>query len=226
MWLRLLDEFAWAFTQGDLPSSEQWAIQAFEAATASSEPDAALLFGAQLLAVRLQTGPVRRARRAGGSVRGRAGLPRGWRAAAALLLDREPPEAEARDCALAEDFQSVRWDAAWSAAIVLWAEVCSSLGLEDRAGQVYELLAPFSGQLGVRRLPRVRHDRLVARNSRDDPEALQQAEIHFAAAAEIDERLGSPLLLARTRGDWARALITRGQPEDLDRAQADARAGR
>jgi hypothetical protein len=47
----------------------------------------------------------------------------------------------------------------------------------------------------------------------------EQAEIHFAAAAEIEQDLGAPLLLARTHASWARALIARGQREDLDRAQ-------
>jgi hypothetical protein len=62
--------------------------------------------------------------------------------------------------------------------------------------------------------------RLGAWYPRHDPRALRrQAEIHFAVAAEIEERLGAPLLLARTRASWARALIARGRPEDLDRAQ-------
>ncbi len=50
-------------------------------------------------------------------------------------------------------------------------------------------------------------------------ERYQEAERHFAAATEIAERLGAPLFLARTRASWARALIARGRPEDLDRAE-------
>ena len=62
-------------------------------------------------------------------------------------------------------------------------------------------------------------------------ERYEQAEGHFAAAAEIDERFGAPLFLARTRAGWARALIARGRPEDLERAQhmleqAEETAGR
>jgi hypothetical protein len=44
-------------------------------------------------------------------------------------------------------------------------------------------------------------------------------EVHLAAAAEIEERFGAPLFLARTRADRASALIARGRPEDLARAQ-------
>ena len=50
-------------------------------------------------------------------------------------------------------------------------------------------------------------------------ERYEQAEGHFAAAAEIDERFGAPLLLARTHAGWARALIARGRPEDFERAR-------
>jgi tetratricopeptide (TPR) repeat protein len=219
VWLRLLDEFAWASIQGDLPSCEQWAIQAFEAATASGEPDAALFFGAQLLAVRLQQG---RSGELVEQVVQAAGEPDclpAWRAAAAICLIENGQEAEARELALAEDFQSVRWDAAWSPAMVLWAEACSRLGLEDRAGEVYELLSPFSGQLAsggslVYGTIAWSLGTLVTILKR-----YEQAEIHFAAAAEIEQDLGAPLLLARTHASWARALIARGQREDLDRAQ-------
>ena len=50
-------------------------------------------------------------------------------------------------------------------------------------------------------------------------ERYEEAEGHFAAAAKIEEALGAPLFLARTHVSWARALIDRGRPEDLDRAQ-------
>jgi hypothetical protein len=50
-------------------------------------------------------------------------------------------------------------------------------------------------------------------------ERYEEAEGHFATAAEIDESLGAPLLLASTHAAWARTLIARGRPEDLEHAQ-------
>jgi hypothetical protein len=50
-------------------------------------------------------------------------------------------------------------------------------------------------------------------------ERYEDADGHFATAAEIEERLGAPLLLALTHAGWARALIARGRSEDLERAQ-------
>ena len=101
----------------------------------------------------------------------------------------------------------------------IWAEVCSRLCVLDRADEVYELLAPFSGQL-------VAGGTLLS-GSIDwalgmlamTLERYEDADGHFATAAEIEERLGAPLLLARTHAGWARALIARGRSEDLERAQ-------
>ncbi len=126
---------------------------------------------------------------------------------------------EARELCLVEDFQSVPWDWMWLLSIFLWADACCALGLGDRAQELYELLTPFANMLAV-------SGTLVA-GSIDwalgalatTLERYEQAEAHFAAAAEIEERFGAPLFVARTRTGWARALIARGRPEDLERAQ-------
>ncbi len=220
VWLWLLDECAWAHLQGDLESSEQWAIRAFEFATAAGELDAAVLFGAQLFSIRHQQG------RSGELVEQLvqlAGDPSGlpaWRAAAALCLIESGREAEARGLALAEDFQSVPWDAAWWVSVFPWADACSRLGLRDRARDLYELLAPFSGHLASGGFLVLGSIAWSLGTLASTLERYEQAELHFAAAAETEASLGAPLFLARTRVSWARALIARGRPEDRDRAQS------
>ncbi len=219
-WFRLQYESVWALIEGDLPTAEQWAIQAFEAGTASGQPDARIQFGAQLSTLRYHQG------RAGELVEQIvqfAGEPDGfdgWRAFAAVALIESGREDEARELALAEDFQSVPWDAVWLVAMFLWADACCRLRLVERASELYDLLAPFPSQLaaagGVMVLGSV-SDALGALAT--TLERYEQAEAHFAAAAKIVERLGAPLFLARTRAGWARALIACGRPEDLDRAQ-------
>ena len=110
-------------------------------------------------------------------------------------------------------------DETWFIAMLIWAEVCSRLCVLDRADEVYELLAPFSGQLVA--------GGTIVSGSIDwalgmlatTLERYEDADGHFATAAEIEERLGAPLLLARTHAGWARALIARGRSEDLERAQ-------
>jgi len=45
------------------------------------------------------------------------------------------------------------------------------------------------------------------------------AEQHFAAAAEIHERLGAKLFLARTWMNWGSALLARGEASDAQRGR-------
>ncbi len=231
VWLWLLFESAGALIQGDLQASEQWAIQAFEVAAAAGEPDAALFLGGQMFTVRQQQG------RSGELVEQMvqsAGDPRSLpasRAAAATALIDAGREAEARELALAEDFQSLPWDQVWSGAVLWWAEVCSRLDLGGRAQELYELLAPFSGQLAAGGSMMYGSIAWALGRLAAALERYEQAEGHFEAAVEIEERLGAPLFLARTQAGWAGALIARGRPEDLERArhmleQAEDAAGR
>jgi hypothetical protein len=191
----------------------------FESGTASGQPDAAAVFAAELFNARYgqgRTGEIveQLARRAG-----RPNSVSISRAFAALALIESGREDEAQELAIAEDFQSVRWDWTWLLTIFLWADVCSRLGLGARADELYELLAPFAGMLAV-------SGTLVAGSVAWALGALattlgrnEQAEGHFAAAAELEERFGAPLFLARTQVGWARALIARGHAEELQRAQ-------
>jgi predicted ATPase/class 3 adenylate cyclase len=216
---RLMAESCWALAQGELEQAEQWAVQMFESGTASGQPDAAAVFAAELFNARYGQGRtgelveqlVRRARRPNS-----VSISRAW---AALALIESGREDEARELAIAEDFQSVRWDWIWWLTIFLWADICSRLGADARANELYELLAPFAGLLAV-------SGTLVAGSVAWALGVLattlgrhEQAEGHFAAATELEEHFGAPLFLARTHVGWARALVARGQAEDLERAQ-------
>jgi class 3 adenylate cyclase/tetratricopeptide (TPR) repeat protein len=217
--LQLMLESSWALAQGELQAAEQRAIQMFEVGTTSGQPDAATTFGAMLYGARAYQG------RAGELVEqlmqlaGEADSPAAWRAAAASSLAESGREDEARALVLAEDFQSVPWDWMWLATMSSWANVCARLQIAARAGELHKLLAPFADRLTV-------SGALVTGSTPSTLGALAttleryvQAEEHFAAAAEIEQRFGAPLFLARTRARWARALIARGRPEDRERAQ-------
>ncbi len=99
-----------------------------------------------------------------------------------------------------------------------WAYACWHLGLGDRARELDQLLAPFSDQIATG--GSVIYGSIASALGRLAAafEDYERAEAHFAAGAEIEERLGAPLFLARTRVDWARALIARARSEDLERA--------
>jgi AAA ATPase domain/Adenylate and Guanylate cyclase catalytic domain len=218
-WGLLAAEAAWSLVQGDLQASEQWAMQAAEAGTATGQPDATMTFGVQLTGVRLLQGRLGELAERSVQLAGEQDSLAAHRAAAALALIESGREDEAREMLLAEDLQSTPWDSAWTMPMILWAVVCSRLGVVDRAGKLYELMAPFSGQIAA--LPSMVFGSFawVLGMLAATLERYEQAERHFAAAAEIEQCLGAPLLLARTHAAWARALIARGRPEDLNRAQ-------
>ncbi len=155
-----------------------------------------------------------------------------WRAAAELALIQSGRGDEARELALVEDFHSIPWDDTWSVTVFCWADACSHLRLLDRTGELYELLEPFNDQLATGGGTIVYGSIAWALGALAATlERYEQAEGHFADAAEIEAGLGAPLFLARTHAGWARALIARGRPEDIDRAQrmleqAEETAGR
>jgi class 3 adenylate cyclase/tetratricopeptide (TPR) repeat protein len=218
-WARLQHESGWAVVEGDLGASERWAIEAYDVASTSGQPDAAAVFGAMVAQVRMYQG--RLGELAEQALRSAAESPDfpTWRATAALGLVQAGREDEARELALTEDFQNILPNEAWSMAMYLWAMVCSEVHAVDRARELYELLAPFSGQIvAVGAIVLGSIDWALGRLATTQGR-YEQAERHFAAATKIDERLGAPLLLARTRAGWARALIARRRPEDLDLAQ-------
>ena len=230
-WTRLLHESNVALMEGDLQATEQWAIQALREGTAAGQPDALLIFGVQIADVRYFQG--RYGELAEQSLRliEERGSGSGWRAGAALALIESGRDDEARELVLAEDFATVPWDQTWSVAMFFWAEVCSRLQLVDRAGELYDLLVPFSGQLVANVGQVYASIAWTLGTLATAMERNEQAEIHFAAAAEIEDRLGAPLLLARTHVGWAYALTVRSRPDDLERArhlldQAEETAGR
>jgi len=218
--LRRMYECAWAVIGGDLEAAEQWAIQVLEVATASGEPDAMMLFGAQLVNVRYHQG---RAGELVGQIVQFADEPdslSAWRAIAALALIDSGRSRDARTLATAEDFTTVPLDLTWSIGMFHWSDACCRLGVLDRMGELYELLLPFHGQItsGAGTVVNGSVDWALGRLA-TTLERYEQAEGHFFAAAELEERFGAPLLLARTRAGWARALTARGRSEDLERAK-------
>ena len=218
--LRRMYECAWSVIGGDLQAAEQWAIQVFEVASASGEPDALMLFGSQLVLVREQQGRVAELAEQVTQFAGETGSLSAWRASAAIALIESGRCDEARALVIAEDLRAVPLDLTWSVGMFHWSDACCRLGVLDRAGELYDLLAPFSGQIpsGGGVIPQGSIDWSLGRLA-TTLERYELAESHFMAAAEIEKRLGAPLSLARTHAGWARTLIARGRPEDLERAQ-------
>jgi class 3 adenylate cyclase/tetratricopeptide (TPR) repeat protein len=115
------------------------------------------------------------------------------------------PEAAAAqlDALAADDFAAIPPDSTRTACLALLADVVAILGDRERAAAILELLRPFAGLFvvvagtGVNLGSVDRHlGMLTSVLGRDD-----EAEAHYAAALDLEERLGAPSLVARTR-DW------------------------
>jgi class 3 adenylate cyclase/tetratricopeptide (TPR) repeat protein len=232
-YMLLLLEFGLALIDGDLQASRKLADEARELGSSAGEPGAAMTFLAHRFHIDYLEGRGREHVDGGLRLDGRPDSHAGWRAGTALALIEGERSGEARERALAEDFQDVPVDQAWLPAIFAWAQVCARLALVERAEELYRLLTPFAGrfctQAGVTYgSVDVALGALAATLGRHG-----EAERHFAAASELEERLGAPLLLAHTQASWARALAERGRTADSDRVgpmldraeQSAARAG-
>jgi DNA-binding SARP family transcriptional activator len=148
-----------------------------------------------------------------------------WRLPLALmrLAAGEPEQARSElESFAASGFGRLRRDANWLATITLLAEICAALHEEAKAPLLYELLAPFSERRVVigfaavcRSSVSLQLGQLAALLGR-----WEAADQYFSAALTANRRVGARPALAHTRYRYARALLTRGRGDDLERAQA------
>jgi tetratricopeptide (TPR) repeat protein len=130
------------------------------------------------------------------------------------------------------EFMGIQQDALWAASITFLVEVCATLGDSARAEVLYRLLSPYatyavvagewaSFGAGSRFL-----GQLAATMGRWD-----QAESHFDQALAMNGRMGAKPWLAHTQFQFARMLLDRCIPGDIERArtlldESEAIAGR
>ena len=106
---------------------------------------------------------------------------------------------------------------AW--ALAMRAEACATLGDTDHAVVLYGLLRRHQGHMAVF------SNALLCLDPVDRSLGLLAGMLHRAGdgirhledAVGLCERFDAPALLARSRADLGRALVTRGRPEDLAR---------
>jgi DNA-binding SARP family transcriptional activator len=122
-----------------------------------------------------------------------------------------------------DDFGQLSRDEDWLVNMSLLGDVVVSLGDRARAEVAYELLRPFGGLNAYAQMEIGRG--AVDRNLGCLATLLgryQEAEMHFRAAVDMNERMGARPWLARTREDWARMLVDRGDARERARELLDA----
>jgi class 3 adenylate cyclase/tetratricopeptide (TPR) repeat protein len=207
---------------GRIDEAERLAAATLAHGQISGQPDAPVLFSAQQFDVRFEQGRLGEIEDRLREVVQRVPLYSLGRARLALLhceLDRPEQARAVLEDAATGDFDQLPRDWTWMAVASLWAAVCAYLGDAARAAVLYDLLQPYRKRLAtsaVRPNPSVSHylGMLATTLGR-----FEDAEAHFATAADTHEAIGAPTWLARTRLEWARLLLTRRQAGDVDRAR-------
>jgi len=221
MWVTLFNDAADALLTGDPDRAEQFATAALEIGTESGQPDAFGFYGAELIGIRRQQGrygelvpmieqvaaenpalPVFRATLAEGHMEaGNVDM-------AERMLE-----------AAVADITSLPYDVVWIFAVASYADVATELHAEAPARLLLDLLAPFDDQvlfIGATAGSPVAYycGSLESVLGRYD-----EAEKHFAKAAELNARGQLEFSAAVTHLQWGRMLSARGGPGDLERAR-------
>jgi class 3 adenylate cyclase len=116
-------------------------------------------------------------------------------------------------------FAGIRFDHLWLTCLALCAEVAVRLEDIESAAGLSDLLAPYSDQVAQIhgwQLNCVTHYLGLLATSLG---RFDEAEAHFQATAERQLRIGTPVWLAHTRLEWARMLLTRRAPGDVEQAE-------
>jgi DNA-binding SARP family transcriptional activator len=119
------------------------------------------------------------------------------------------------------DFAYPTHNVAWLCFGSMCAWLCASLGRKDCVPRLRSWLEPYADQLVVGAFAAwvggsvALYLGLLDTTAGDWP----AAEAHFAAATTTHERIDAPIWLARTRLEWARMLLARGEAGDAKRAQ-------
>jgi tetratricopeptide (TPR) repeat protein len=205
---------------GRLEEAEALNHEALDMATATGAPDAFRYFGGMLFWIRYDQGRMEelldRFRRSAGR-QGAPALTRALLCVALCELDRPDEARPVFDDLAAGDFAAVRYP--WLGSLTTLALVCANLDDTERAAPLYERLTPYFSLLPTPGLaivePVVHYLGLLATTLN----RYDEADAHFDEAARIEERMGAPCFLARTRLAWAKMLTRRAGPGDTDRAR-------
>jgi tetratricopeptide (TPR) repeat protein len=196
------------------------AHEAFELGSAAGLADAARILWSQLFWIRYFQGRMAEVLDVFARGASREGARSHTRALLCLILcELERPD-EARpvfDALAANDFAAVGYP--WLQTLTVLAKVCPALGHAEQAAFLRDRLEPHHAlvhTMAVNTLAPVAHHLGLLTTTLG---CYDEAEAHFEEAAQIAERMAAPHWLARTRLEWARMLLGRDAPGDVEHAR-------
>jgi class 3 adenylate cyclase/tetratricopeptide (TPR) repeat protein len=213
-WFATWHAAAAALLRGDLAIGESLVERAFAIGQEAGEPDAVMIYGAQLAFVRTYQG------------RGEeiiAMLEQGvsnfpaisvWRAGLASALcwvDRKSEAWALLEQAASDGFERVSPDPAQSSTLALYADAAVQTGHVEAASTLHDLIEPWSDRIVWSYSMGYGHARTYLGMLAALLGAHEKADQHLRFACEFHETNGLPLWAARARLGWADALAKRGE---------------
>jgi DNA-binding SARP family transcriptional activator len=222
-WMTTLQRVARVLLAGSLTEADRLISAALEQGRDAGQPDALLYFAIQFFQLCDEQGRLDEAEEAVARVVASAPELPSIRAALGLVYAEVGRVDEARAIFEAigqADFAQLPVEASTVVAYCFCARLAATLDDPGRAAQLHRLLAPFPDQIAVWAVGLgigcvSYYLGLLAFCMGALDEALER----FAAAAAIDQRVGAPTWLARTRIGLARALLTRRASGDVEQAK-------
>jgi tetratricopeptide (TPR) repeat protein len=227
LWVSAFARSLRASVDGQLDSAEQLATEALEIGMNNGQADAFFPYSGQLMAIRFDQGRVGELsdliEQSAAEIPGGAG--RVARAFYCSEVGRADEAGRLLDMDAANGYSAFPFDGTWTSFMAVYAQVAATVGNERAAARLVEQIEPWRDQIATSGTSiwngSIAHGLglALATNQRYD-----EAEEVFAQAATVHERIAAPLLLARTRLEWARLLGRRDRPGDRARACDLARA--
>jgi hypothetical protein len=219
-WETLFQRAARAYLGGRLDEAEALATEA--AQVGSGQPDAGAIYAAQIVTIRYDQGRLDEfADLFADAAAKNKGLST-FQAALALVyceLDRTDDAREALASGADNDFANVPHDNLWLTTMAAYADASAQLGEAGPAAVLYPQIEPYADRIVTNGVNAngcmARLLGLLAATL----ERFDDADRHFADACETHERIGAPIFLARTRYEWAKALLAADRDGDAPRAR-------
>jgi class 3 adenylate cyclase len=222
-WLYAYDSAMRTQLAGDTDRAEQLATEALQIGAGGGEPDAMIIFGAQIISVHIQRGTLEELipliEQAAAEAPDLAGV---YAAVLAFANAQAQRTEEARR--QLEEFATANFDLpmdnTWLTGMVAYAEAAVHCGDPSYAGPIFDLLAPWSDQWST-----------TGSTTGEGPvsrflgglatvlDRYDEATSYFAQSAAGSEQMGAKFLAAETDLAWGTMLVKRGAPGDAQRAR-------
>ncbi len=220
-WVHTLQGATRALIAGQCDRAEQLASEALQIGTNGGQPDAFIVFGAQMIMVNLWRGTLSAlVPLIEQAVADNPGLPV---FVAALALAHAEADRTDETRRLLEGFAAMNFelplDTTWLTGMIAYGDAAIECRDPRFAGPVFEQLAPFADQWLY---TDVATSGPISRSLGDLCAILgryEEAEGYFTHAAESSARAGATFFAARTDLSWGRMLAERGAADDMEKAR-------